>query len=60
MTAQKAALEIEGDARDDLKRKLRKSVFILRAELDGDEKLVDALFPSAKEAKVPEEKDPIL
>ena len=60
VTAQKAALKIEGDARDDLKRTLRKSVFILRAELDGKEKLVDALFPSTKEAKVPEEKDPIL
>lgn len=49
---------LEREKRDDLRRALRKSAAVLRAEL-MDEHLVNALFPSVEESTVPED-EPVI
>ncbi|MEW5852314.1 MAG: hypothetical protein AB2A00_26220 [Myxococcota bacterium] len=53
--AYRAAQEVERNAREALFRGLRKSVTFLRGQFDGDEKRVEALYPTVAETKVKEE-----
>jgi hypothetical protein len=53
-SALRQAESMERDKRDALRRAVRKSAALLRAEL-MDEKLVDAYFPSVAESTVPED-----
>jgi len=50
--AYRAAQEVERTARRDLLSCLRKQVYFLRSELEGDEKKVEALFPAVKDITV--------
>jgi hypothetical protein len=52
----RSAQSVEREKRDALCRALRKSAAVLRAEF-MDEKQVDALFPTVKEAKVKEDEE---
>ena len=57
-SALRQAQALEREKRSDLRRALRKSAALLRAEL-MDEKQVDALFPSVEESKVTEDAEDV-